>query len=830
MKIKRLEMIGFKSFVDRTVVNFDHDVMAIVGPNGCGKSNIVDAIRWCMGEQSAKHLRGQKMEDVIFSGSESRSGHDFAEVTLTFENDSGDVPIEYKDYPEIAVTRRLHRSGDSDYLINKTPVRLKDITDLFLGTGAGTKAYSIVEQGKIGLIVSAKPEDRRLLIEEAAGITKYKSRKKQAERKMELTQQNLLRVGDIVAEIERNLGSLKRQAAKAERYLAYRTELEDLQLYEASHRYLESVGWIQYEAGEVEVHTRSAEEAKVALLAEEAGLEGMRQAAHEAEGRLEVAQNEHFLAENDVRTEEAAVLRAKDKLTALESRAGQAGREAAELEEQVARLSHERDQVVAELEVLEEAEAGQAETVRTKEDALRDVSGAHDAAEAVLRTMRQGKAEAEAKIASAEAKLHGFDRRKLDMQARHEKLAAEADELTQLSSEQATRAEHLSRAAEDLREGKTASAEDQARAESDLTRLRVELSESDRALDLAKAELSKKRSRMHALLEVQARLEGVGKGVKALLGRKDDAVLGLVADRVEAPHAYVGALAGLLGHRLEDVVVRDIARGSELLSELAAKKAGRASIVVERPARTVGPDASLADALSIPGVVARLVDELRYAPDDEALVRSMVGEALVVEDMAAAWSVRAKLGAPVALVTLDGTVVHADGRVSGGTGEELAAGMLEGKREARELGDEVRALDASVTDLLARHNALRAALVAAQSSLDAARRKAHQDELSLVSAEKDLRAVHAQQANLAARSERVRVELEEVGEAVREADAERAAATEALEIARERLEEATEGLGGAEANVLESRERVDAARVELTEHRVKIAGVREKGG
>jgi chromosome segregation protein len=177
MKIKRLELCGFKSFVDRTVVNFEHAIMGIVGPNGCGKSNIVDAIRWCMGEQSAKHLRGRSMEDVIFNGSESRTPADYAEVTLTFENDDPiDVPLEYKDYAEIAVTRRLHRSGDSEYLINKTAVRLKDITDLFLGTGVGTKAYSIVEQGKIGLIVSAKPEDRRLLIEEAAGITKFKSR------------------------------------------------------------------------------------------------------------------------------------------------------------------------------------------------------------------------------------------------------------------------------------------------------------------------------------------------------------------------------------------------------------------------------------------------------------------------------------------------------------------------------------------------------------------------------------------------------------------------------------------------------------------------------
>src|SRR5690242_4722939 len=200
MKIKRLELCGFKSFVDRTIVNFDHEIMGIVGPNGCGKSNIVDAIRWCMGEQSAKHLRGRSMEDVIFNGSESRAPADYAEVTLTFENDDPvDVPLEYKDYAEIAVTRRLHRSGDSEYLINKTPVRLKDITDLFLGTGVGTKAYSIVEQGKIGLIVSAKPEDRRLLIEEPPASPRLRAGRRKPSGRLKPRGQTLFGGGALFA-------------------------------------------------------------------------------------------------------------------------------------------------------------------------------------------------------------------------------------------------------------------------------------------------------------------------------------------------------------------------------------------------------------------------------------------------------------------------------------------------------------------------------------------------------------------------------------------------------------------------------------------------------
>ncbi len=220
MKIKKIEICGFKSFVDRSVIHFDHDVTGIVGPNGCGKSNIVDAIRWCMGEQSAKHLRGKAMDDVIFAGSESRGPLGMAEVSLTFDVDhsglgDGQVPVEYLSYAEITVTRRLFRDGTSEYLINKIPVRLRDVVDFFLGTGVGTKAYSIIEQGRVGMIVTSKPEDRRMLIEEAAGITKFKHKKKAAERKMEQTRANLLRVGDLVSEIERSIASLKRQAQKA---------------------------------------------------------------------------------------------------------------------------------------------------------------------------------------------------------------------------------------------------------------------------------------------------------------------------------------------------------------------------------------------------------------------------------------------------------------------------------------------------------------------------------------------------------------------------------------------------------------------------------------
>ena len=517
MKIKKLEMIGFKSFVDKTVVNFDHEVLGIVGPNGCGKSNIVDAIRWCMGEQSAKHLRGRSMEDVLFSGSESRAANDFAEVTLTFENDDGDVPVEYRDYPEIAVTRRLHRSGESEYLINKTAVRLKDITDLFLGTGAGTKAYSIVEQGKIGLIVTAKPEDRRMLIEEAAGITKFKSKKKQAEKKMELTQQNLLRVGDIVAEIERNLGSLKRQAAKAERYVAYKKETEDLQLYEASHRFLEITAWQKLELSEVEHFTLASDQARSNLVAREAELEGVRLDAHAAEERLEKAHNANFAAENEVRGEEAGIARANDKIEALKKREDQASFEVLEISEQNARLSHERETVAADVASLEHEDEMQAEQLAAEEERLSEVTGESEKASRTASELRQSINNAQRDIASAEAKLTGFERRRNEMQTRLEKMRGERDELAGSQLEEAARARELEQEVADLRAGKTISAEEKQAAETRLTELRRDIIDSERLLDEAKSELSKKRSRLHALEEMHSRLEGVGAGVKAAM-------------------------------------------------------------------------------------------------------------------------------------------------------------------------------------------------------------------------------------------------------------------------------------------------------------------------
>ncbi|WP_437534386.1 chromosome segregation protein SMC [Sorangium sp. So ce726] len=828
MRIRKLEISGFKSFVDRTVVHFDTDVVGIVGPNGCGKSNIVDAIRWAIGEQSAKHLRGKSMSDVIFNGSETRAQHGMAEVTLTFDNSeptaASQLPLEYRDYAEIAVTRRLFRDGTSEYLINKTQVRLKDVTDLFLGTGVGTKAYSIVEQGKIGLIVSARPEDRRMLIEEAAGITKYKARKKQAEQKMDQTRQNLLRVGDIVSEIQRNLASLKRQAAKAERYVNYRKELEDLVLHEASHKLLEITVLTQHESLGRTAHAEREQASRTALSAREAEIEVTRLEALACEERAERAQNEAFAADNQVRTHEAEIARARDRLRHLEERLVTAAKEQGELEKTVEELTTEKAQLEAQLAGVDEEEARESELALEQHERLEELRHGERTAEHEVAALRRRAAEATAAVAAAEASLAGFDRRMTEMSQRRAKLEDELGRLMYESEELERRRSSLTRNVAELADGKRISAEERTRLDAEMKALREQAVSSDRAVEHAKNELGQRRNRLRALEELHARLEGVGAGVKNLLKTKDPALLGLVADRIEAPAELTAAFAGLLGDRLQCAVVSDVERGIALLADLSKNNRGRASVIAARPSFVAG-------ATRRPprgeGVLGPLVDRLVFAPEDEALARALVGDAVVVASAEVAARLAAE-GAWCTLVTLDGTVLREDGVVSGGSGDAVAAGMIEQKREMRALHEFVATKSEEVTALLDAQQKLRLRITEVGTALERARSEAHEGELALVTAEKDLRRAEEQLAAAQKREGVVRSELEDLADNLDAGGSEQQAARDKLEAGRAAREAAAAGLDHAEQVAAEWRERVLGQQSVVTERKVKLARVRER--
>ncbi|MGH7820571.1 MAG: AAA family ATPase, partial [Candidatus Binatia bacterium] len=354
MRIRKLELCGFKSFVEPTALELSPGISAIVGPNGCGKSNLVDALRWVLGEQSPSRLRGDGMEDVIFNGSANRGPVGMAEVSLLLENDgergAEELPEYLRDVPEILVSRRYFRSGESEYLINRRVCRLKDITELFLGTGVGTRAYAMIEQGRVDQLVNAKPEDLRLFIEEAAGTTRYRSRRLAAERKMERTKENLARVNDILQEIERNIALFRRMAKRAEQYRVWQQELRTVELQLARRRFdrlTEEIAAI--EGVRDELRRREAE-----ILESIARAEEEREAARRALGG----------AETELRERQEAVFALRSARERSETRLEMLEREDREAEERVARILREREQMRRRRGELREEAARRGEEMR----------------------------------------------------------------------------------------------------------------------------------------------------------------------------------------------------------------------------------------------------------------------------------------------------------------------------------------------------------------------------------------------------------------------------------------------------------------------------------
>ncbi len=837
MKITKVEICGFKSFVDRTVVHIDHDVTAIVGPNGCGKSNIVDAIRWTMGEQSARNLRGKSMDDVIFNGSEGRGPHGFAEVTLTFDNGDGLAPPEYKDYAEIAVTRRLDRQGNSDYFINKTAVRLMDVTTLFLGTGVGTKAYSIIEQGRIGYIVSAKPEDRRHLIEEAAGITKFKARKKAAERKMEQTRANLLRIGDIVAEIDKSLASLRRQAQKAERYKAYRAEIRDLELHVASHRFLELTVTRRVIDDELGLGSGTLEGRRLALRVREAELETERLAVRQAETSVERAQQAAHGLDNEVKTLEGRIAQSQERLAGLRESERLSEREIGALSERRAALVAERDVLLSTLAELEAAEKSEQAELERESSLLEERKGSAAEAEGAVHQARARLSEAEQRIARADAVLKGFERRREDARTRLDKMRVEREGLDRHAIELDAQQKDLEARLEALRGGKETTAERKRELEEELRDLRIQIQESDRSVDRLRGELAEKRSRLRSLEEIQRRFEGVGAGVRSImtkLGATDEeraqkGVLGLVADRIECPEPLTNALAGALGDRLQHVVVRDLDAGLEVLSFLESGDRGRATVVPERPRRVVGPLPEVEGEDGVLGWMADLVTapESEQGASSEWLVRHLLADVLVVRDLAVARRLFDR-GVAATLVTERGEVLGHGGALTGGRGEQASAHMISVKREVRDLHHVVARLDNEMNAALARHAELRTGISTRQAALDSARTEAHDAEIAIVKADKDHKRAVDDLARTRERAQKLAAEIDDIERALTEAAGEEMESQSEIENATRAQGEARTALDLASEVFTERKVLVDAQSAKVTEVRVRAAEARQR--
>ena len=831
MHIKKLEITGFKSFVDRTVIHFDHDVVGIVGPNGCGKSNIVDAIRWVMGEQSAKHLRGRAMEDVIFNGSESRGPHGLAEVTLTFDNtDPEYAPEPAHRVPGLPGDRR-HPSA-----VPRRDERVPDQQDPSPPAGRD-RAVPRHRRRHQGVLDRRAGPDRphRDRARRRTGACSWRRRRaspstsnaaRQAERKMELTRQNLLRINDIVSEIDRSRASLKRQVAKAERFVEYRKELDDLVLHDASHRLLELIVTERVESDGFAIANERSQGARSSLREADVVLDASREEALSIEIRSDEASRSAFEADNEVSSLVADLARSRDRLTHLTERLDAVQTELEINEVRSNGLREEREALSARVAELSGDERAREADAMAEIESLSGLQAEEAHASEEVHALRRQAGDLTARSAAAEARLDGIAQRLVEARVRNDRLAAERDKLTGELSDCIARKQALEYSVAQLAEGKRLTQGERSELERELEGLRGRTLESERGVDSVKNELGLKRNRLRALEDLHRRLEGVGGGARALLSKKGDArVLGMVADRLQAPEHLTLAVAGLLGPRLSCIVVSDSVAQVDLLAELRAGERGRADVIAARPPYVAGGGRGFWQGDS--QVLGRLADELGYAPGDEALVRALIGEAVLVTSASDAVAVAARYPG-VTAVALDGTVAHPEGIVSGGTGDEMASAMLDQKREMNVLTVEVERLEKEYERLSTDHNALRARIAEVSTALDRARQEAHQGELALVTAEKDLARTAAEIERAENRQDALDLELAEIERSLEAATGAEVGSRTELDTVRAELDSLQHSLARSEANAASWREQVAAQAALVTERKVRLAQVREQ--
>ena len=686
MRLKSLEAVGFKSFVQKTVIQFPAGITGVVGPNGCGKSNIVDALRWVMGEQSARHLRGHMMEDVIFNGSESLAPTNMAEVSLILDNEDGRGPAEYSGFTEIMITRRLFRSGESEYELNKVPCRLKDIIEFFLGTGVGNKAYSIVEQGRVDELVNAKPEERRLIIEEAAGTSKYKGRKLIAERKLERTQQNLLRVSDIVREIERQIRSMELQAKKAERFKALRQELKEKDLAWAARQ----KSRLAREIAREESRLKSVEDRfagiSASLHAKESEGEAVRLSLMEADRSISAKQETVYQHKVRIQGDDQRIEFLTRDRTAAEEAEKRAAAQLQELRGKVHGLTRE-------IEELEKAQNHFVQLSLFEESYLRDKETELEKLRLDIRTLQMElEQEKSSLIELANRAAHARN----DLAAKEKERREVENDLARNRSEDAAAAVALESQSMTRRERHEAlektltRAEEIARrigdTESAIERWTAAREEQEQKIDALRAQLHETRSQLVSLEALQKNYEGYQQGVRSIMVKRQseaafEGVYGLVAEVIEAPQTYEKALTAVLGDRLQYIIVRSHDAGLEAIDYLKRESSGRGSFIPRELSRREFK----ALPLSEPEVLAPMLNLVSVKDGFKEIAEYLLANVVMVRDIKSGLSLWNRNGFSCTVVTPEGDVIDPMGVVTGGSLDGLEGNLLSQRRRMREM-------------------------------------------------------------------------------------------------------------------------------------------------
>ena len=696
MYLKSIEMQGFKSFANKMNLQFHEGITGIVGPNGSGKSNVADAVRWVLGEQSAKSLRGGNMQDVIFSGTETRKPLGYASVAITFDNSDHKLNI---DFNEVTVTRRLYRSGESEYLLNGTSCRLKDINELFYDTGIGKEGYSIIGQGQIDRILSGKPEERRELFDEAAGIVKFKRRKATTQKKLAEEQQNLVRVTDILSELTRQLGPLERQSETAKVYLKKKEELKLLDV----NMFLMELDRIREDLGKIDqryqIASRELEETKGAFEQTrqeydrlEKELEALDTTIHQAqelagqnavqkqqmEGQLELLK-EQILAHG--RNQEQF----GQRMDAVRKERETQGKERASYRKQQEELQEQLETVSGEKEGKEQQRQELQRQIREKEAVVEQSKGE-------IITLLNQRASTKGKLQRYDAMLEQIGIRKASLSQRLLQLRTE-------ESEQESVLQELQRTWKEVKEKLSALQTESEKNDKAIEVLTRELAECNRQLEIGQATYHREESRLESLKNLTERYDGYGNSIRKVMEQKKKypGIRGVVADLIQAEKKYETAIETALGGSIQNIVTDNETTAKALIEYLKKGRFGRATFLpltsMQRKQASV-PDGVLRET----GVLGVASDLVRFDEEYQGMAVQLLGRTLVVDHIDHAIALGRKYRQSLRMVTLEGELLSPGGSMTGGSFRNNS-NLLGRRREIEELEGHIRQLKKELEDM-----------------------------------------------------------------------------------------------------------------------------------
>ncbi len=740
MKLKQLDIVGFKSFMEKTTVQFPQGICALVGPNGCGKSNIVDALRWVMGEQSVKQLRGKSMEDIIFSGSEKKAPVNMAEVALTLLNDNGTTPEEYRHYSEIMVSRRLFRSGESGYFINKQPCRLKDIQNLLMGTGADSKAYAVIEQGKIGSLIDAGPEERRFFVEEAAGVTRYKSRKHEALLKIQRTQHNLLRINDVIVEVKRQMNSLKRQAGTAERYKTYQKQIEGLEITVAIHEYRA----ITSKMDETKALLQSFQDTDFVHESELAKLDAAIEEIKQHRTFKYQSISEQKTQKNDLqrlldKLEGSIEQKTKD-INRFDNEIGQFKIEVEEIEEKGDEISRECNNLDKRKTELQQNTGNAKENLKQQVDIEKELRSKLDELKRSLEEKKVRRIDLASRKATYQNTLKNVSQNKVNLSKRLEQLKTEKKQavakfnnlnktVTTVKSDHHNIEEDLEKTGDAL-----------GSLENQLLENRHALSKQVRKAQETELERQKVRSQYGTLKKMDENYEWFKKGVRVLMNEwksenlKEANICGLVADIIEPETSYEDAVEAALAETLQYVIVENQQGAVAAIDCLHALSGGRASLVPLNAVKPLDNTSQIQDSHDH----SSLINHIKIREGYEDLVRSLLGHVKVVRNLGIAIELWNKNGKTQTIVTQQGDRICFQGIFTGGRLDNGAGGILTKKKELKQLHAQIFQLDRSVETAKARKKELETQAISLERNVQQTRQKQKEKNQHLVEKEKEL--------------------------------------------------------------------------------------------